>query len=291
MRALSLLALTLLIGAVPQEPSPEPAPAPTPEPRGLLGRWVGSAKYQTDAGTPCRYEGVAEPPSLSLELRPEGGQVRLVLPAPAGTECPAFAIDSPLGEVALTESTASFRDAQGRQWNLALQAGVLRGLVNGSDGSGELALQRRRAERRAAREPKAVPDAPVATATPEPAAAGSEASGGAPGKASGPGLKAGTLGILGANIVGLGALLAVNQAVQDDSAGTSTLICSPRLCLIGGPGEPCDCSSTITTGQACGDTTSGVPVGGACALPNLPCQALLSCNNGVCEDRLGSCPF
>jgi hypothetical protein len=123
---------------------------------------------------------------------------------------------------------------------------------------------------------------PSAGATP---AAGGEA------KRGGPGLKAGTLGIIGANVVGLGALLAASGALQDESAGTSQLVCSPRQCLIGGPGEPCDCTATITTGAACGQTTSGVPVRGACALPELPCQALLSCNNGVCEDRLGSCPF
>lgn len=291
MRALPLLVLALLIGTGGQEPSPEPSPAPSPEPRGLAGRWAGSAKYQTDAGQLCRYEGVAEPPSLSLDLRQQGGRLELALAPPAGTPCPPFAIESPLSEVTLTESTASFRDAQGRQWNLALQAGVLRGLVSGSDGSGEFALQRRRGERRAAREPRAVPDAPATPGATQPAATEPAAADGTAGKPTGPGLKAGTLGILGANVLGLGALLAVNQAVQDDSAGTSTLICSPRVCLIGGPGEPCDCSSTITTGQACGDTTSGVPIGGACVLPNRPCQALLSCNNGVCEDRLGSCPF
>lgn len=290
MRPLSLLVLTLLAGAV-QDPVPSPSPAAPREPRGLAGRWQGSAKYQTDAGALCRYEGAADPPALILELRPDGGQLKLALPAPPGTQCPPFAIDSALGDVTLTESTASFRDAQGRQWNLALQAGVLRGLMSGQDGSGELALQRQRPQRAAAAEPRAVPDAPAAqapAASPEPGAAAPAA---AAGKSGGPGLKAGTLGIIGANIVGLGALLAVNQAVQDESAGTSTLICSPRQCLIGGPGEPCDCTSTITTGQACGDTTTGVPVGGACLLPNLPCQALLSCNNFVCEDRLGSCPF
>jgi hypothetical protein len=224
---------------------------------------------------------------LTLELRVDGGRLKLDLPAPSGTSCPAIAVDSALGDLALTESTASFRDADGRQWDLALQAGVLRGLMAGPDGSGELALERRRA-RRAARA-VAVPDAAKSPAPAAGAAPAAEAPA-APAK-GGPGLKAGTLGIIGANILGLGALVGINAAVQDDSAGTSTLICSPRQCIIGGPGEPCDCTSTITTGQACGDTTSGVPIGAACALPDRPCQALLSCNNGVCEDRLGSCPF
>ncbi len=288
--SLGLLMSVLLAATGAQEPpAPTAAPSALPErePRGLVGRWAGSAKYQTDSG-PCRYEGATEPPSLSLELRESGGQLRLALEGPAGTQCPPFAVDSALSDLTLTPSTASFRDSQGREWRLALQAGVLRGLVSGSDGSGELALERRRAEKRAARDAKAA--AVPAGATPAPTTA-QGAAGGDAAQPGGPGLKAGTLGIIGANVLGLGALLAVNKAVQDDNAGTSSLICSPRSCLIGGPGEPCDCTATITTGAACGETRSGVPVGGACALPSLPCQALLSCNNGVCEDRLGSCPF
>jgi hypothetical protein len=104
-------------------------------------------------------------------------------------------------------------------------------------------------------------------------------------------MKSGLLGFVGANIIGLGALVIASEATQDENTGTTTLICSPRACLIGAPGEPCDCTTTITTGQACGQTNAGVPINGACVLPDLPCQALLSCNNGVCEDRLGSCPF
>jgi hypothetical protein len=28
-----------------------------------------------------------------------------------------------------------------------------------------------------------------------------------------------------------------------------------------------------------------------CNLPSLPCESDLSCNNGLCEDRFGRCPF
>lgn len=307
MRALLPLLLAVAIGAPSLAQEPEPAPSPAPprppgreprEPRGLTGRWVGSAKYQTDAGTACRYEGTVDPPALALDLRADGGQVRLELPTPAGTQCPPLRIESALTELSLTPSTASFSDAQGRQWNLALQMGVLRGLVTGSGGSGEVSLTRRRPER-AAKHAQAASEAPASDAAEETGSTATESSGpaagatpaGGEGKPAGPGLKAGTLGIIGANVVGLGALLAASGALQDESAGTSQLVCSPRQCLIGGPGEPCDCTATITTGAACGQTTSGVPVRGACALPDLPCQALLSCNNGVCEDRLGSCPF
>ncbi len=307
MRSRLPLVLVLLLG-VPsgaQEPATQPAPSASPgpereprEPRGLTGRWVGSAKYQTDGAAACRYEGTAEPPSLTLDLRPDGGQVRAALPAPPGTQCPPLLIESALREVSLTPSTASFSDAQGRQWNLALQVGVLRGLVSGTDGSGEFSLTRRRPER-AAKQPKPASETPASDAPESPSAtpgadstAPSEATpAGSASKSGGPGLKAGTVGIIGANVLGLGALLAASRGLQDDSAGTSSLVCSPRQCLIGGPGEPCDCTATITTGAACGQTTTGLPVRGACALPELPCQALLSCNNGVCEDRLGSCPF
>jgi hypothetical protein len=34
---------------------------------------------------------------------------------------------------------------------------------------------------------------------------------------------------------------------------------------------------------------SGVPLGGICNIPSLPCQSDLSCTNGVCES--GFCPF
>lgn len=283
------LAAALGAAALAQQPEPEPT-------GGLVGRWAGSAKFQTDGAQACRYEGGADPPSLTLELRADGsGRLRLNLEPPAGTGCAAIAVDSPLSEATLTPTTATFQDAQGREWNLALQAGVLRGLFSGSDGSGELSLSRRRGGERRAPPDKTATAEPTPSPSPSaPAAAaggGTSAASEAKGAAKGPGLKSGALGFLGANIVGLGALLAVNHATQDRSAGTSTLICSPRSCLIGAPGEPCDCTSTITTGQACGQTSSGVPIRGACSLPDLPCQALLSCNNNVCEDRLGSCPF
>src|SRR5262245_14974522 len=287
------LAAALGAAALPQQPEPKP-------PESLAGRWTGSAKFQTEGGTPCRYEGGSDPPALVLELHSDGsGRIRLTLDPPAGTECAPIAVDSPLSDASLSASTAFFKDTQGREWNLALQAGVLRGLFSGSDGSGELTLQRRGSgERRAAAEKAAPSPSPSPTASPSPspspspstpAAAGG--TGGAAGGAKGPGMKAGTLGFIGANIVALGALLGVTHATQDQSAGTSTLVCSPRVCLIGAPGEPCDCTSTITTGQDCGQTQTGIPIRGACALPDLPCQALLSCNNNICEDRLGSCPF
>ncbi len=282
------IGLAAALGAVALAQQSEPEPASD-----LTGRWAGSAKFQTEGAAPCRYEGGADPPSLTLELRADGtGRLRLNLEPPAGTSCPAVAFESDVAEATLTPTTARFKDAREREWNLALQAGVLRGLFSGTDGSGELELHRRRSGRRAAGAEKA----PAPGPTPSPGASASPspspetAAAGAAGT-KGPGMKKGLIGFVGANIVGLGALLATSAATQDDSAGTSTLVCSPRACIIGAPGEPCDCTSTITTGQACGLTEAGIPIRGTCVLPDLPCQALLSCNNSVCEDRLGSCPF
>ena len=279
------IGLAAALGAVALAQQSEPEPAGD-----LTGRWTGSAKFQSEGAAPCRYEGGTDPPSLTLELRADGtGRLRLNLETPAGTTCPEVAFESDVAEATLTPTTARFKDAREREWNLALQAGVLRGLFSGTDGSGELVLQRRRAGRRAAAAEKT--PAPSPTPSPSASASPSPSPEAAAAGAKGPGMKKGLIGFVGANIVGLGALLAASQATQDDSAGTTTLVCSPRACIIGAPGEPCDCTSTITTGQACGLTNAGVPIRGACVLPDLPCQALLSCNNGVCEDRLGSCPF
>ncbi len=273
------IGLAAALGAVALAQQSEPEPTSD-----LTGRWTGSAKFQSEGAAPCRYEGGADPPSLTLELRADGtGRLRLNLETPAGTTCPAVAFESDVAEATLTPTTARFKDAREREWNLALQAGVLRGLFSGTDGSGELELHRRRGGRRAAAAEKTPAPSPTPGPSPSPEAGA--------GGAKGPGMKKGLIGFVGANIVGLGALLAASQATQDDSAGTTTLVCSPRACIIGAPGEPCDCTSTITTGQACGLTDAGVPIRGPCVLPDLPCQALLSCNNSVCEDRLGSCPF
>jgi hypothetical protein len=45
------------------------------------------------------------------------------------------------------------------------------------------------------------------------------------------------------------------------------------------------------SGDPCRETETGVEIGGECNYPNRPCEALLSCNSGICEDRFGRCPF
>ncbi len=89
---------------------------------------------------------------------------------------------------------------------------------------------------------------------------------------------------------GLGALYGVNQLGQGSSA-ERTVICSPRRCIVGAPGEPCFCEGNVVSGADCAQTETGVPIGEACVWPTMPCQALLSCNSFLCEDRFGRCPF
>jgi hypothetical protein len=96
--------------------------------------------------------------------------------------------------------------------------------------------------------------------------------------------------ILGATAAGLGALYGVNKLGQGGSE-EGTVTCSPRRCVVGGPGEPCFCEGNVVSGEDCGQTETGIPIGGSCDYPTMPCEALLSCNSGMCEDRFGRCPF
>jgi hypothetical protein len=97
-------------------------------------------------------------------------------------------------------------------------------------------------------------------------------------------------GILGATVIGLAGLYGVNRLGQGSSE-EGTITCSPRRCIVGAPGEPCFCEGNVVSGAECGETETGVPIGGACDYPTQPCQALLSCNNNICQDRFGRCPF
>ena len=95
---------------------------------------------------------------------------------------------------------------------------------------------------------------------------------------------------LAANVVGFGAFYGIKKATDDTGSG-GTATCSPRYCVFGGISDPCVCNINITSGASCGQTTNGVPFGGVCNDKTLPCQATLSCNNGVCDDKLGRCPY
>lgn len=228
----------------------------------LAGSWSGTAKYTASTGSPaCAWAGTYEPPAARLDLQGSGsaltGTVSIDMAA-TDESCPALKFSSPISEVAATPSTLAFKDESGRAWNLGLKLGRLQGLVSGSDGSGEVSFGR------------LVEGA---------------------GKSAG-GMLGGTLGIVGANVVGIGALVGINKIAKDGGdEGGIVANCSPRVCTVGGPGEACDCNSPIIAGGQCGQTTAGQSVGAVCDPVNQPCQANLSCNNAVCEDRFGRCPF
>jgi hypothetical protein len=247
--------------------TPSPAPSPTPTPAiSLNGVWAGSAKLTTEGAAPCHYVAPAAPPGVRLEIVAAGasgkGKLTLSLPAPQGSACPKLRSDAQLKELKLSESTASFRDAQGRDWNLALKEGALKGIFSGAGGSGEVEL-RKTAE-----------------------------------IAGGPGLGKGVSGIVAANLVGVGALVGLNKALQDNQAAGTKATCSPRACVVVSvPGDACDCSPTlsnIVSGGSCGQTTNGIAIGGACSLPTRPCESEVSCDNGVCQNPFplgGPCPL
>ncbi len=229
----------------------------------LAGAWTGTAKYTASAGAvPCVWVGTYDPPAAKLDIARGAsgltGTLSLDVAAPSEA-CGALKFTSPLSEVAATDSTLAFKDSLGRTWNLGLKLGRLQGLVTGTDGSGEVSFGR--------------------------VVSGAGKGGG--------GMLSGTLGIIGANVIGIGALVGINQLAKEKSSDEGGIVanCSPRVCTVQGPGEPCDCNGPLIAGGQCGQTTAGQTVGQVCDPVNQPCQANLSCNNAVCEDRFGRCPF
>jgi hypothetical protein len=96
--------------------------------------------------------------------------------------------------------------------------------------------------------------------------------------------------IIGANVVGLGLLYGVNK-LGKGSSESGVVTCSPRTCIVGAINEPCYCEGNVLSGASCGTTTTGAPLGSPCDGKSVPCQAGLSCNSGICEDRFGRCPY
>jgi hypothetical protein len=234
----------------------------------LAGAWAGSGKLTTEGAAACQYVGGAEPPAVALQIAVSAkgdtgsGRLALVFPAAPGTSCAAIRSRASIKGMKLTESSVAFRDDQGREWNLGLKEGVLQGLFAGPGGSGEVQLKKTGA-----------------------------AVGGA-------GMSSGIVGVIAANVVGLGALYGVNKVAQDTKTGATAVTCSPRACVVTGiPGEACDCSPTLSnvvSGGNCGQTTSGLALGAACSLPDRPCQSELSCDNAVCQNPFpqgGPCPL
>jgi hypothetical protein len=269
----------------------------------VTGTWKGAAKLTNESPpTTCRYEGGEE--SVVIKLQQEEGDqraiVRLDIPGVPGSGCPPLLKRYEATNVVVTGSAVAFLDPAGHEWTLALRASKLVGLVAWKGGgrddalaegytppgspppltrlAGEVSLTRQ--------EGSAVGEAPSGS----PPETKTETAPAGAGEAPKAGKSMFWPAFLGANIVGLGAFYGIKKATDDDAtSGTAT--CSPRFCVFGGLVEPCVCNINIVSGGSCGQTTNGVPFGGQCNDTTLPCQADLSCNNGVCDDRVGRCPF
>ena len=314
MRALSrtlAVLLSCLLGASPGAPGQEPAaaaPAAPAAPAGLSGSWEGWARLTNDwPGLSCRYDGGPGAVSVRLELSGEGsalrGSVAIDLPAAQGAGCPPLRKRYAIREVSQGAGTASFTDSGGNEWTLSVRrsGGVLQGLLAWQQGGApeplaegfelpdgvrpmaQLSGEVRLARSGTGEEGDTATAAGGEAAVPDPAA-GPKASGGS---------KAGKVAaIISANVVGLGALYAVNK-LGKGSTSAGTITCSPRSCIVGAPNAPCFCenNANVVSGASCGSTTAGQPLNAPCSLPDQPCQQSLSCNSNLCEDRFGRCPY
>jgi len=259
----SSMALHALLAAVLLAQTPTNAAEPISP---FAGVWSGTAKVSVGPDTaPCRYTPPDDANAVTIRLDDAAtmGSVAIDLPA-SGKTCPAIVRSYEVVGVHRSGNSLSLTDDSAHEWNLTLREGRLKGLVSGSNLSGEFEL--------AATTEENVASTATPTATPSPA----------PAKAGGSFLK-GTGGVIAANVVGLGALVGLNQALKDTQQSSGGSSCSPRSCVV--IGTDCNCpTGNQVEGGSCGTTANGVPYGGACALPSLPCQATLSCNNGVCDD-------
>jgi hypothetical protein len=274
------------------------------EAAGVAGAWEGWATLTNDwPGSSCRYEGGRDEVSVRLELSPEAGGLRgsaaVDLPAAPGSTCPPLRKRYSIDEVTEGPGTVAFTDSEGNEWTLSVRRNgtVLQGLLAWRAGGAEHLLAegftlpdgtrptaRLSGEVRLHRPGSA--EEKGASAKSGPAAAAAPAA-----SASKGGSAMGHVGaILGANVVGLGLLYGVNKLGH----GTSTegvVTCSPRVCIVGAPGAPCFCEGNVVSGAECGTTTGGAPLNAPCDGKGVPCEAALSCNSGICEDRYGRCPY
>jgi hypothetical protein len=288
-------------------PAGASAQAPAgPAPATVAGSWTGWAKLANDwPGLACRYDGGPESTSVQLELAAEGslvtGSVAIDLPPAAGSGCPALRKRYAVAEATQGPGALSFTDSGGNEWTLSVRRNgrVLQGLLGWRQGgpdepladgfagpggvrplsrlSGEVRLQRAE-DAREGGAAEALPPAAESAGAPPPPAGG--------------GRHVGHIGVvIGANVVGLGILYGVNQLGQG-SSDTGVLTCSPRVCIVGpSVNDPCYCEGNVVSGADCGTTQGGAPLNAPCDGKAVPCQATLSCNSGVCQDRDGRCPY
>jgi hypothetical protein len=299
------LALAAALALPPAGFAQEPA---TPSGPSSAGSWEGWAKLTNDwPGQVCRYDGGPGATSVRLELSVVEGQLKgsvaIDLPAEPASGCPPLRKRYAIAEATQGTGTVSFTDAGGNEWTLSLRRGnaVLQGLLAWRQGNREEPLAegftradglrpvtRLNGEVRLQRGGEGARSEEPAAAAPTPAAEGAEA----PAPHTSAGRHAGNLGlVLGANIVALGLLYGVNKLGKGSSeAGVVT--CSPRVCIVGGSvNDPCFCEGNVVSGVSCGTTVRGAPQGAPCDGRSVPCEASLSCNSGICEDRFGRCPY
>jgi hypothetical protein len=283
--------------AAPQAAQPPPPPGPGRDSqaarKGFTGSYEGSAVLTNeDAGSSCRYDGEEGTPSVRLEIGAGSsiaGSIAIDMPAPAGGACPALRKRYSIPELVLSGQALSFTDSGGNEWTLALreQGAVLQGLLAWRQGGvdeplaeGFTAPGGRRPMSRLSGEVqlrRVVPGSGAGAPAPAESSAGKQAGH--------------VLGIIGANVVGLGLLYAANE-LGKGGAESGVVTCSPRTCITGAPNEPCFCEGNVLSGAPCGSTPAGSPIGAPCDVrSNTPCQAGLSCNSGICEDRSGRCPY
>ena len=267
---------------------------PSRSPPVFSGSFEGWATLSNDDPTiACRYEGIPGTPSVHLEFgagKTIAGSIAIDMPAPAGTRVsgPAQALRDRRGVARrVPRSRSRTRAATSGRSQLRENGKALQGLLTWRQGGAEEPLAEgfslpggKRPMARLSGEVQLRRVVPGATG----AAAATPASVGA-GKQAGH-----IVAIVGANIVGLGLLYGANK-LGKGSSSSGSVTCSPRVCVVGTPGAPCFCESNVLSGAPCGTTQAGAPIGAPCDGQSVPCQAALSCNSGVCEDRDGRCPY
>ena len=304
-RSHRLLAGTLVAALAVPGPGFAQEPAGPPG-EGLAGEWAGWAKLANDwPGLPCRYDSGPPDTPVRLELAAVagqlGGSVAIDLPAESGSGCPPLRKRYAIAGVAVGAGTLSFTDSGGNEWTLSVRRNgqVLQGLLAWRPGGKEVALaegftgpdgrrpmSRLSGEVRLQRAEEPAGGGEGGTAPPA-----APAEGPAPAPAAGAGKHTGNVAlVIGANVVGLGLLYGVNQ-LGKGSSESGVVTCSPRTCIVGAINEPCFCEGNVLSGAPCGTTATGAPLGAPCDGKSVPCQAGLSCNSGLCEDRFGRCPY
>jgi hypothetical protein len=287
------LALARPDAGLAQEAARTTRQAAAPRAPVFAGSFEGWATLSNDdPSAPCRYEGTAATTSVRLELgagKSTAGSIAIDMPAPEGGSCPALRKRYAIAEVAFEAPRLSFTDSGGNEWTLTERD-------NGRQLQGLLAWRQGGADEPLAegfslaggKRPLARLSGEVQLHRLVPGASGAAA---AQAPAVGAGKEAGHIGaIIGANVVGLGLLYGVNK-LGKGSSSSGSVTCSPRVCIVGAPGAPCFCESNVLSGASCGTTPAGAALGAPCDGTTVPCQAALSCNSGVCEDRDGRCPY